>query len=71
MNFMQKEYWNLITARYIEIQKNQNAEYKSGKGKDRKREWKDMEMFHIFIEGSNDPNDQISMKIKEKKRDII
>lgn len=30
-----------------------------------------MEMFHIFIEGSNDPNDQISMKIKEKKRDII
>lgn len=38
MNFMQKEYWNLITARYIEIQKNQNAEYKSGKGKDRKRE---------------------------------
>lgn len=27
-----------------------------------------MEMFHIFIEGSNDPNDQISMKIKEKKK---
>lgn len=24
-------------------------------------------MFHIFIEGSNDLNDQISMKIKEKK----